>query len=144
MTDEENVQRFRMLIERGFSDGDISMVDELMAEDCVEHQRGLKPGRDGAKETIRTLHTWFSEFHLGIETMAVDGDMIWARNVARGVNTGSVMGHPPTGKPMSIEVFDIVRFKDGRIVEHWGVADQLGMMLQLGLVRRPEPAATRQ
>lgn len=144
MSNEENVKRFRTLIEQGFSGRDISVVDELIDETCVEHQRGLKPGREGAKETIRTLHTWFSEFHLGVESIAADGDMVWARNTGSGVNTGSVMGHPPTGKPMSIDVIDIVRFKDGKIVEHWGVADQLGMMLQLGLVARPEPAAARQ
>jgi len=39
---------------------------------------------------------------------------------------------------MIITVIDIARFKDGKIVEHWGVPDQLGMMLQLGLM--PEPS----
>jgi predicted ester cyclase len=44
------------------------------------------------------------------------------------------MHRPPTGKKMSIDVIDIVRIRDRKIVEHWGVPDQLGMMLQLGLV----------
>jgi predicted ester cyclase len=44
------------------------------------------------------------------------------------------MGNGPTGKKMRIDVIDIVRFEDGKIVEHWGVPDQLGVMLQLGLL----------
>lgn len=143
MTTEENVSRFRSLIERGFSRGDVDVVDDLVDEHSVEHQRGLKPGREGVKETIRSLHAWFSEFELTIEDLVADGDMVWSRNVGRGVNTGSVMGHPPTGKRMAIDVIDIVRFENGRIVEHWGVPDQLGMLLQLGLVSRPQPVAAR-
>ncbi len=59
------------------------------------------------------------------------------RNRATGVNTGSVMGHPPTGRPFEITVFDVVRFRDGLIVDHWGVPDQLGLLMQLGHVGRP-------
>ena len=112
---------------------------EVVDPECIEHQRGSKPGAEGVKETIRTLRAWFSDFHLAIDDLAMAGDMIWSRNTGRGVNTGSVMGRPPTGKSMSIDVIDIVRFRDGRIVEHWGVPDQLGMMMQLGLLAKPEP-----
>lgn len=42
------------------------------------------------------------------------------------------MGNPPTGKTVEVDVFDICRFKDGRVVEHWGVADQVGLLLQVG------------
>lgn len=78
-----------------------------------------------------------SDVSLTIEDLVADGDLVWTRNRARGVNTGSVMGNPPTGKPVEIDVIDIGRFKDGKLVEHWGVADQLGLMLQLGLVPGP-------
>jgi predicted ester cyclase len=44
------------------------------------------------------------------------------------------MGHPPTGRQLEIDVIDICRFRDGRMVEHWGVPDQLGMMQQMGLL----------
>jgi len=44
------------------------------------------------------------------------------------------MGRPPTGKTIDVDVFDVVRPRDGKVIEHWGVADQMGMMLQLGLI----------
>ncbi|HSG87060.1 MAG TPA: hypothetical protein VLA23_12040 [Candidatus Limnocylindrales bacterium] len=43
-----------------------------------------------------TLHRWLSDFSLAVEDVAVAGDVVRSRNRARGVNTGSVMGHPPT------------------------------------------------
>jgi len=124
--------RARRLIEVGIGQGDLLVLDELMAADIVEHQRGNREGRDGAKQVARTLHTWMSEFSLTVEDVAVAGDVVWTRNRARGINTGSVMGNPPTGKAIEVDVIDILRFEDGIAVEHRGIADQLGMMQQVG------------
>jgi predicted ester cyclase len=142
MSVEDNAVKFRRLIEVGFGAGDEGVVDEIVSPACVEHQRGLHPGSEGAKEVVRTLHTWFSEFELKVVDLVADGDKVWTLNRARGINTGSVMGRPPTGRPVEIDVIDIGRFAGGRLVEHWGVPDQLGMMLQLGLMPRPEGAAS--
>lgn len=46
---------------------------------------------------------------------------------------------PATGKSMDIQLVDIVRFDDGGLGrEHWGVADVMTMMQQLGVVPMPE------
>jgi predicted ester cyclase len=139
MSTEDNIAAFRKLIEVGFTQGDLSVVDELGSPAGIEHQRGNKPGIEGTKATITTLHTWFSDFELTIVKLAADGDTVWSLNRARAVNTGSIMGFPPTGKSMEIDVMDIVRFEDGKMVEHWGVPDQLGMLIQLRLMQRPQP-----
>ena len=98
---------------------------------------------EGVKATITILHEWFSDFELTIVKIAADGDTVWSLNRARGVNTGSVMGFPPTGKSFEIDMFDVARFEDGKIVEHWGVPDQLGLLIQLGLMQRPQPVGVR-
>ena len=139
--DNDNVARFRRLIDEGFTGGHLDVVDELIAPGCVEHQRGNRSGADGAKEVVRTLHRWMSDFTLTIEDVAAVGDMVWSRNRARGTNNGSVMGNAPTGKHVEVDVIDIVRFEDGKVVEHWGIADQLGLMLQIGAVPSRERAA---
>lgn len=137
MTIEANIAATRRLIDEGFTQGRLEVCDELFAIDSAEHQRGLKPGPDGARETIRTLHDWFDDFELRIEDVAATDDTVWIRNLATGVNTGSVFGRPPTGKRFEITVFDVLRFREGRIVDHWGVPDQLGLLVQLGLFGRP-------
>jgi predicted ester cyclase len=143
VTSESIADRARRIIELGMGQGDLSVLDELVAENCVEHQRGNHPGLDGAKEVATTLHRWMSEFSLTVEDIVVEGDSVWTRNRARGINTGSVMGNPPSGQPIETDVFDILRFEDGLLVEHWGVADQVGLMQQIGALpsRRPVAAA---
>jgi len=141
MTVEQNIAATRRLIDEGFSAGNLDVCDELVSPDAVENQRGSKPGIEGTKETIRTLRTWFSDFELTIVDLVARGDTVWIRNRATGVNTGSVFGKPATGRRLDITVIDIVRFANGKIVEHWGVADQLGMLIQLGLFGRQDPAA---
>ena len=142
MSAEQNAANFRRLIEVGFGAGDLGVVDEIVSPDLVERQRGLKGGRDGVKDTIATLRGWFSPFTLTVEDLVVDGDTVWGRCRARGINTGPILGRPATGRPMEIDVIDIGRFENGMLVEHWGVPDQLGMMGQLGLLPGGAPAAT--
>jgi predicted ester cyclase len=143
MSDNAKIELVRRLIEVGFGEGDVDVLDELMATDVVEHQRGNRSGIEGAREVVRTLHRWMADFSLTVEDAAVSGDVVWTRNRGRGVNTGSVMGNAPTGKAVEIDVIDIVRLEGGRVVEHWGVADQLGLMLQLGLIPGPDRGAGR-
>jgi predicted ester cyclase len=137
MTEQErNKTLLLQLIEEGFNKGNLSIVDEIVAKDCKEHQRGSSDGTEGAKEVIGTLRSWFPDFEMTAEDLVAVGDKVWARFVARGTNLGPFMGNPPTGKKVRTDVIDIVRFHDGKIVEHWGVPDQLGVMLQLGLPRK--------
>lgn len=134
--------RARRLVEIGIGRADRSVLDAFMADNIVEHQRGNAHGRDGAWAVATTLHRWLSDFSLTVEDVAVAGNTVWTRNRARGVNFGAVMGNPPSGKAVEVDVIDILRFENGIAVEHWGIADQMGLMLQIGALpgARPRPA----
>jgi predicted ester cyclase len=86
---------------------------------------------------VTSLRRAFSDYKLEIEDLVVTGDTVWTRNVATGTNDGTYMGHPPTGHTFRIYVVDLMRVVRGRVVEHWGVPDRLGVLLQLGIVSRP-------
>jgi len=135
---ETNRALLLRLIEDGFNKGDLSAVDRIVAVDSKEYQRGNPDGSEGTKEVIRTLRGWFPDFTMVAQDTAAVGDKVWARFKASGTNLGSVMGRPPTGRKVTVDVIDIARFRDGRIVEHWGIPDQLGLMIQLGFVPKPE------
>lgn len=138
-------ERFRRILEEGIGRGDESVLEALVAPDVTEHQRGIPQGLEGATGVARTLHRWMSDFSLTVEDIAVSGDVVWARNRARGVNIAPVMGFGPTNRPVEVEVIDIGRFRDGMLVEHWGIPDQLGLLLQLGFdprASRPDPASS--
>lgn len=130
----------RRLIEEGFNKGNLDVAEELNSADLVEHQSfgpNHPAGADGVKAVITSLRSAFSDFHLEIQDIATDDDMVWLRMVGSGTNDGVFMGHPPTGRRMRTDVFDICRVADGRIVEHWGVPDRLGVLFQLGLAQPP-------
>ena len=134
----------RRLIEEGFNEGNLRVTEELISPDLVEHQNfgpDHAAGAEGVKAVIASLRRAFSDFHLAIEDLAVDGDTVWLRMTGTGTNDGSFMGHPPTGRAMRTDVFDVLRVEDDRIVEHWGVPDRLGTLLQLGLAQPPSRAA---
>lgn len=129
----EDVERLERLLLKGFGQGDMSVLDEVVAEEFIEHQQGLPQGREGLKNVIRTLRQSFPDLSYTVIQMVADEDKVWGHFRSRGTNEGSFMGQPPTGKTMEIDVIDIARFEDGMMVEHWGVPDRLGVLLQLGL-----------
>jgi predicted ester cyclase len=105
---------------------------------AIEHQRGgAGDGIEGVKRTITILRSAFPDFKITIDEVAVVGDKVWARQRGGGTNLGSFAGFPPTGRKAFTDVIDICRFEDGKMVEHWGVPDQLGMMFALGHIAPP-------
>ena len=133
-------QIVRRLIDEGFSQGRLEVADELIADDMLEHQAfgpDHAAGAEGVKAVISSLRRGFSDFRLTIEDLVVSGDVVWTRNVATGTNDGPFAGNPPSGRPIRIDVFDVLRVVDGRIVEHWGVPDRLTALFQTGGMPAP-------
>ena len=138
MSNRDHEQLYRRLIDEVFNQGRLDVADELISHDSVEHQRGgLGDGPEGVKRTAKMLRAAFSDFSLTIGDIVVDGDKVWARQRGGGTNDGSFLAFPPTGKTVSIEVFDVVRIDNGLIVEHWGRPDQMGTLVGLGHVTLP-------
>ena len=130
----------RRLIEEGFNQGDLDAAEQLSSDELVEHQSfgpNHPAGGTGVKAVITSLRKAFSDFHLEIEDLTVDHDKVWLRMVGTGTNDGAFMGHPPTGRRMRTDVFDVCRVAGGKIVEHWGVPDRLSVLFQLGLAQPP-------
>jgi len=139
MSEEQNKQVFRRLIEEGFNKGNLGVLNDVFAANFVEHQEGfVPPNAEGVKGAIVSLRVAAPDLKLTIEEIIASEDKTWARITARGTHRGPFMGRPATGRSFSITVIDICRFENGKTVEHWGVADRLSMMAQLGLVPRPQ------
>jgi predicted ester cyclase len=133
-------QVFRRVIEEGFNNGRLDGLGEIVAPDFTENQVGAESGLAGLAALITGLREPFPDLNLEIQSTVTEGDVVWARIRARGTNTGSWRGRPATGRSMDITVIDIARVVDGRMVEHWGVADRLTMLGQMGIPAggRPE------
>ncbi len=137
MSAEHNKEVFRKVIEEGFNKGNMSALDECFPPAYIEHQFDLPSTLEEFKGSIRYLRDTFAPFSLTIDDMVAEGDKVWVRMTGRGTHSKEVMGRPPTGRSFAITVFDVCRFEDGRIVEHWGVPDRFHQLAQLGLLPRP-------
>jgi len=137
-TEISNEQLFKILIEEGFSKGDVTVFDKYTSQDFVENQYGFfPPNVEGVKKAIHSLHMAFSDFSMIIEDLVAYDDKVWGRMTARGIQKGQFGPMPPTGKRIEITVIDIMRFKNGKLIEHWGVPDRFAAMEQLGM--KPPP-----
>jgi predicted ester cyclase len=131
---------------RRFVDGYQTRADEAIfaatiAPDLVDHSRppGIAEGPEGVRQQFDGFRAAFSGFNATILHQVAEGDLVVTHKVFRGEHAGEFMGIAPTGRPVEIKVIDIVRLRDGRIVEHWNVVDLLGLLHQLG--RNPLAAA---
>lgn len=133
-----NEELFSIFILEGFGKGDTGVFDRYAAPGFIEHQHGFDPpDAEGVKRFITGLHQAFPDFSMTIEDMVSGGDKVWGRMTARGTHKGRFGPIPATQKQIAITVIDVMRFENGLLAEHWGVADRGALMDQLGL--KPPP-----
>jgi predicted ester cyclase len=121
------------------NNGNYGLLDELLSTDFVDHspQLGVTPTRDGLKQSLRALKTAFPNVRYTIESSIACGDQVVHYLKATGTMTGEFMGIAPTGKSATWTEIHIGKGVNGRLTEHWSVIDQLGMLVQLGVVPAP-------
>jgi steroid delta-isomerase-like uncharacterized protein len=133
MSTEANKAVVRRFVDEVFVAGRMDAVDELVAPDFVPHSwPGTGPGPEELKRAMTRVFAGLSDVSMTIEDMIAEDDRVAVRLTAHAVQSGEFMGMPPSGKPYTIPEIHVFRVRDGRIAEHWGQADLLGMMRQLG------------
>jgi steroid delta-isomerase-like uncharacterized protein len=140
MSVEENKALMRRLYEEIHNKGNMAVADELVAADFVDHNApspDIPPGPEGVKQIFTMLRSAFPDFHVTVEDMLAEEDKVMARVTVHGTHKGEFIGIAPTGKLITMPVVDIVRIAGGKIVERWGVEDNLSMMQQLGIIPPP-------
>jgi steroid delta-isomerase-like uncharacterized protein len=134
----ELIQRF---YDEMLGEGNIDKLDELVTDDVVDHQLGLPgqpEGKEGVVFFVNALRSAFSDIKATIGPSVASGDMAAARVTLMGKHTGDWMGVPATDRSFEISSIDIIRIEDGKCAEHWGVTDNMALMVQIGAL--PEPA----
>lgn len=128
----------RQIVEKGFGNADLHVIDQLIIDNWIEHQVNLKGGKEVLKKAILSLKRAFSDRKYTLTNYSVNGDIVWVHYKFSGRHTGPFMGYEPTGKEIVIDVMDIARIEHDRLVEHWGIPDRFALMTQLGFF--PSPA----
>ena len=117
----------------------LAALDEIVAPDLISHNMlpGMPAGREGGKMVHQALIAAFPDQHSETLALIAEGDKVVQQFMVSGTDKGGFLGAPPTGKGYKVPGISIFRIANGKIVEHWGVFDQLGVMQQLGTIPMP-------
>jgi steroid delta-isomerase-like uncharacterized protein len=134
MTDHD-IQIARRVGE-AFETGDTTTLAEFVAADVVDHNLppGGRPGRDGLADAVAFYASAFSDLRIGVDQAVAHDGLVAVTGTISGTNTGELMGHPASGRPVSFAYMDMYRIADGMIVEAWHVEDVAALLAQIGNV----------
>jgi predicted ester cyclase len=143
----EGERLVRLVNDRGFIGRDLSVFEEVLSGDFVEHDiafEGMGEGRDFMRNSAEQIMAAFSDMEFIVDEYHEFGDVVvenWVIDITH--DTAPFMGVEPAGKRIRTRGIDMFRFCEGKLTEHWGVVDTLGIARQLGLslVKEPEPVA---
>lgn len=116
------------------ADGNAKSFAELMDENFVNHSapEGMDQGPNGMLYFFNDiLRPALSDLKVTIHQQVEEGDLVTTRKTISGKHTGIFLGIPATGQNVEINVIDIVRIKDGKYFEHWGITSLTEVLSQL-------------
>lgn len=129
-------EAFRKVFEM-FNTGNTEGIEDVMSADFVDHQKDpsvTTTGIQGAKDMMALIRTSMPDFRQEWLHASTTGDRTYVHFHMTGTNTGPWADMPATGKAMDVMGVDVVRFADGKMVEHWGYMEEMKMMQQLGMM----------
>src|SRR5256885_14729918 len=109
-----------------WNDGDYDRADELFHPESVTPDAPQLPrGPEGCKQVARLFRTAFPDFHMTVEDVAAEGDLVVCRFRQTGTHKGDLFGIAPTGRSVDFGEIALCRIADGRIISSWFQTDML-------------------
>ena len=129
MSDKELVLRYYELVDR-------QQFDEaaaLLAPDVVGHFGAAAPTRtrEAFCDVVKAIYTVFPDIVHEFRDVVAENGLVVTAGVWSGTHRQAFQGIAPTGTRVRVTVIHVDRVADGRITEHWGVADSLDLLRQL-------------
>ncbi|WAC12588.1 ester cyclase [Dyadobacter pollutisoli] len=105
--------------------GNAACFTDLVSDDLVNH--AAPPGAAGPESMVHFLHhvlrVGFPDITVNILDQVAENDKVTTRKEFHGTHTGTFMGIPASNKKVVIKVIDIIRLRDGKYAEHWGISN---------------------
>jgi steroid delta-isomerase-like uncharacterized protein len=114
--------------------GNFDVFEEIFADDFVDHttQPNMTPDKAGVRRLYTYMREAFSDFHAKIHWQLADGDRVMTFKTYYGTHDGQFLGIAPTHRKIHFESVDVMRVRNGKITDHWGVGNLLSLMQQVG------------
>jgi predicted SnoaL-like aldol condensation-catalyzing enzyme len=137
---ERNKVIVEQLINTTFINHDMSILDTIMRDDYIQHNDIAAQGKAGFIALFKQIFKAMPDFKYTINRIVAEGDYVMAFCTSSGTHTGGdFLDIPPHGNKLNFDVVDIFRIQDGKIAEHWDVADRLTLFSQLGAAKIVKP-----
>ena len=137
-TIKENRRLARRVPEEIATERDLDLIDEVYAEDAVEHgPMGEREGREAIREQFERFLTAFPDFSATVRDVVAEDDTVAMRVTLRGTHEGPFLGYEPTDRAFEVGNMVFTRIEDGTIVERWLQLDMLGLLRLLGIADPP-------
>lgn len=114
---------------------DTDWMQRHIAPEFVRHDPGLPfevRGPEGVAKLHDALMPAFPDMQLDLEDLVAEGEKVLVRLMIRATHTGAFGDMAPTGRRINVPVLDLFQIRDNRLIEHWALFDNLGMLKQLG------------
>lgn len=123
----------RLFNKEVIEEGNLDTFKQLMDEDFINRTAPVTAnGAEGMWNTVSNiLRPAFPDLSVEIYEQIAEGDKVVTRKAIIGTHQGVLMGIEPTGKKIKIDVIDIVRLKDGKYFEHWGINTLQSVIMEL-------------
>lgn len=142
-------QQNKTIIQRYFGEvwnqGKLAVLDELLDPAYINHTPSVPNppvGPEGLKPIVAAIRKAFPDLHYELQDLIVNDSMAVVRVIMSGTQTGSLFGLPPTGKKVAVNQINIEKIRQGKIVEHWRVTDELNSMCDFWQSYRSRTPAT--
>lgn len=136
MDTKKNKELVRDFYEEVFHKHDLDIVDRFMHDDYIQHNPDADQGRIGFIEFHKGFFAAIPDHRATIIQMVAEGDRVYVYNRITGTHTGrGFLSFQPTGNRIEYDVVDMFRLRDGKLCEHWDVADTRALFSQVGAIR---------
>lgn len=142
MSTEDNKAIARRWSEELWSQGNLTVADEIVAPDYIRHDGGDSfpaRGPEDVKRLVTMVRAMMPDLQIVVEDLIAEGDKVVSHYTAVATDTQGFRGRPPTGKEIRTPTIQIFRFANSKIVESWTIRDELSTLRQLGIIPTPEP-----
>ena len=121
----------------------LERIRDLVTDDFVDHGSPVPvpPGPDGYIAVL-TFVTEVLDVRVEVDEVVAVGDTVAIRATAYGIHRVAPPGFEATGQPYAMRTAHFYRSRDGRLSEHWGVRDELDVLVQVGALTAPMAGAS--
>lgn len=134
--EKENKETVKRFFNDVFVNHDFSNIDQYMRDDYIQHNADVPQGKAGFLQFFRETFKAMPDFRYTLKEIIAEGDLVWMYCTTTGTHSGGEwLGMKPTGNRLDFNVVDMFRLQDGKIAEHWDVADTYSLFSQLGRIK---------